>query len=159
MLGTDSFTSGLIRLFVYSAATLLLLTAIAKLVSATGHSRILQTSDPVLQLPMRPFLWGLGCLELTIAIFCFVAKRTTLQLGLLAWLATNFLFYRLGLWWIDYKGMCLCMGSVTASLGINSETADRAMKCVMIYLLSGSYGSLLWLLWKRRRDSGQNMSN
>ena len=90
-------------------------------------------------------------IELAVALVCLLGRRARLQAGLVAWLATNFVVYRLGLLWIGYHGPCRCLCSLTGALHISPETADSIMKVVLVYLLIGSYATLLWQ-WKR----GQN---
>ena len=79
-----------------------------------------------------------------IALVCFFSKRQTLALGLVAWMSTNFVVYRLGLWWMDWKKPCNCLGNLTDALHISPQTADNIMKVILAYLLIGSYGLLIW---------------
>jgi thioesterase domain-containing protein len=62
--------SKLPRLFVYSAGTLLLFTAAAKLVSSGGDARILQMTDPIVGIRFRNLLWLVGGVELVVAVVC-----------------------------------------------------------------------------------------
>lgn len=94
---------------------------------------------------------AVGGVELVIALLCLATRRVWLQLGLVAWLATNFLVYRLGLLWIGYHRPCGCLGNLTDALGISPKTADVAMKLVLAYLLVGSYAALYWL-WQSSRQ-------
>ena len=91
-----------------------------------------------------------GGLELVVALVCFFSKRVYLQAGLVAWLTTNFVMYRLGLLWVGYHKPCPCLGNLTDMLHISSQTADTAMKIILAYLLIGSYATLFWL-WRRRK--------
>jgi hypothetical protein len=142
----------LARIFLVSSGLLLTVTAIAKLVSASGSARILQYPDPVLSIPYRDVFWIVGVVELGIALVCFMDKRVRLQAGLVAWLATNFVVYRLGLLWVGYHGWCHCLGNLTDALKISPQTADTAMKIILGYLLVGSYATLLWL-WSKNQQS------
>ena len=94
----------LIRLFLYSAGALILATAVAKFFSASGSARILQSRDPILMIPLQYVFWIVGGIELAVALVCLLGRRARLQAGLVAWLATNFVVYRLGLLWIGYHG-------------------------------------------------------
>jgi hypothetical protein len=44
-----------------------------------------------------------GAAEIVIAAICFFSKRQTLALGLVGWISTSFVIYRLGglasIWW------------------------------------------------------------
>jgi len=139
------------RGFIYSASLLLLVTAAAKLVSASGQAHMLQLTDPILLISFHHLFWILGFLELIVAAVCFFGKRLALQAGLLACLATNFVFYRLGLVLVGYhKPSCSCLGNLTDALHIPPQTADTVMKIILGYLLFGSYTTLLWL-WLQNR--------
>ncbi|MGN6556312.1 MAG: MauE/DoxX family redox-associated membrane protein [Verrucomicrobiota bacterium] len=139
----------IIRLFCWSAGLLFLVTAVSKFVSAGGSARVLQVPDPLLGLPFGTVFWIVGGIETTVALFCFFGKRPALQTGLVAWLASNFVIYRIGLKWVGYHKPCSCLGNLTDALHISPETADTTMKVVLGYLLIGSYASLFWL-WRSR---------
>ena len=142
----------LISVFICSAGVLLLATAIAKLVSAGGSARILQYPDPILEISFRNVFWIVGITELIIAFVCFLGKRLGLQSVLVAWLATSFLAYRLGLWWSGWQRPCSCLGNLVDAIHISPQVADNVMKGVLTYLLIGSYATLFWL-WKQRKKA------
>lgn len=142
----------IVRIFIYSAGILFLATAIAKLISASGSARILQTPDPVFSISFRNVFWIVGTLEFIVALVCFFSRRMGLQAGLVVWLASSFLAYRLNLLWIGWHRPCPCMGNLTDALHIAPQTADTAMKIVLGYLLVGSYATLFWL-WKEKRNA------
>ncbi len=95
---------------------------------------------------------GIGVAEIVIALICFFSKRQTLALGLVAWISTSFVVYRLGLWWMDWHRPCSCLGNLTDALQISPQVADNIMKVVLVYLLVGSYGLLL-LEWQQGRKA------
>lgn len=130
--------------FVFSAAAILAVTGVAKLWSGLGHTKILATVDPITGVPFGQLLLAVGVAELLIVGVCLIAKSQTLKLGLIACLATDFVVYRLGLWWIGWKQPCGCMGSLTDALHISPQMADNIMKGILAYLLIGSYGLLIW---------------
>lgn len=137
-----------LRLFLVSAGVLLLATACAKFLSAASNSGMLKEVDPLFGVSFRTIFWTVGTLEAVLAVFCFFGSRAILNTSLVAWLATNFLFYRFALKSIDYRKPCGCLGNLTDALHVSPETADVAMKMVLGYLLIGSYAGLLWL-WRR----------
>jgi hypothetical protein len=137
----------LIFVFVRSAGVLLLITALAKLISGVGSAPILQWRDPVLNVPFRYLFFALGGIEFLVAMICFRGKNVRIQTALVAWLSTNFIIYRLGLLWVGYHKLCSCLGNLTDALNIQPQTADAIMKTILCYLLIGSYvGS--FVLWK-----------
>ena len=148
----------LVRLFIWSAGALFFITGMAKLVSAIGSADVLRMRDPILAIPFRYLFVLAGGLELAIAFFCVFGRRMELQVGSIAWLATVFLVYRLGLWLIDYHKGCSCLGNLMEVLHISQEMAGQIMRGVLVYLLVGSYVLLVWLLWHRRNISSISSS-
>lgn len=143
----------LAKFFVLSAAVLIGFAAAAKLVTSVGHSSILRVSDPIFLVQFR-FLFGIvGFLELVVALLCLFSKRVRLQIGLIAFLASNLIAYRLGTLWLGYKKPCGCLGDLTGALGISPNTADSAMKFVLAYLFIGSYALLAWSRWRKRKSA------
>jgi hypothetical protein len=140
----------LVCVFLFSTGLLLVGTATAKFISAGGSSPILEGSDPILFMSFRQMLWGVGICELAVALVCFLSKRVGFRAGLVAWLATSFLIYRLGLMWTGWQRPCICLGNLTDALHIAPRTAELAMKIIMMYLLIGSYASLIWL-WRQQQ--------
>ena len=140
-------------IFLKSAGVVLVVTAIAKLISSFGTARILQNIDPVLGIPFRDELWIVGTIELTVSLICFFGKSYRLQSIIVTWLATSILVYRIGLVWIDYRKPCSCLGNLTDALHIPPQIADTAMKIILAYLLIGSYSTLFWLWLDKRKTT------
>ena len=92
-----------IRIFICSAGIVLLIAAIAKFISGAGSAQILERNDPILYISFRHVFWMVGALELAVALICLFGRQFRLQAGLLAWLATNFILYRLGLLFVNYS--------------------------------------------------------
>jgi len=99
--------------FISSAVAILAVTGLAKLWSSFGNTKLLALADPITGISFGHLLLAVGVLELVIASICLFAKSQTLKVGLIAWLATNFVVYRLGLWWIGWHKPCSCLGSLT----------------------------------------------
>jgi hypothetical protein len=135
--------------FVISAGSILLITGAAKLWSAFGQVRILEFPDPITNISFRHLMLLTSVIEMMVALVCLLLRKVQLALILVAWLATIFLIYRLGLWWLDWQTPCHCLGSLTGRLGIPSQTADTIMKIVLAYLLIGSY-IMLWFSKRRK---------
>jgi hypothetical protein len=141
-----------VRLFLYSVVVVLLLTAAAKFLSSFGSGTILLTRDPVTGFRFKDIFRMVGGIEVVVALVCGFGKRIWLSAGLVAWLATSFLFYRLGLSLVGYHRPCSCMGNLTDVLRIPPESADTTMKIILAYLLIGSYAVLFWL-WREKRKA------
>ncbi len=141
------------RVFYGSAAVILIFTAAAKLLSATGAARALALKDPLLTLTHREVLVLTGVIELLLAGYLFFGKKPLLKTSLVAWLATNFLIYRVGLVWMGVHKPCGCLGTITDALSIPPTTVDLLMKIVLAYLLAGSYALLLLEWWPGRKPA------
>ena len=126
------------------------LTGLAKAFSAIGAARALDTADPLIGVPFRQLLLLVGLAELFIAFFCLFTEKRRLSLLAVAWISTNFLMYRLGLWFIGWHRPCGCMGSLSDMLHLSPRAADNIMKGVLAYLLIGSY-VLLLAQWRAAR--------
>lgn len=138
------------RLFLYSAAAVLLVAAMAKLISSTGQGKILLQADPLTGFQFGELFRIVSGIEVAVALVCFCSKRIWLSTGLVTWLATSFFAYRIGLMLVGWHKPCNCLGNFTDALHIPPQTADTAMKIILAYLLIGSYASLFWL-WRQRK--------
>jgi hypothetical protein len=136
--------------FLKLAGGALALTGLAKAFSAIGPARALDVPDPLIGLPFRQLLLLVGLAELFIAFFSLFTDKRRLSLLAVAWISTNFLVYRLGLWFIGWHRPCGCMGSLSDMLHLSPHAADNIMKGVLAYLLIGSY-ALLFAQWRQRR--------
>jgi hypothetical protein len=140
------------RWFLYSAAAVLLLTAAGKFISSAGSGKIFLAIDPLTGFQFGNLFRIVGCIEAAVALVCIISKRIRLPAGLVAWLATSYVAYRLGLMWVGYHKPCSCLGNLTDALHIPPQTADTVMKIILAYLLIGSYATLFWL-WRQKRKT------
>jgi hypothetical protein len=148
-----NISNRLVRLFVYSAAVLLLSTSLAKILSAFGDARILDGPDPIFGIDIRIVLLTAAAIEGVAAWFCIRKTPLRLQLQILAWISTVFLLYRVGLWTVGYDGICGCLGTFTEALHISPAAADLGMKIALSYLLIGSYAAYFCAAPKRKPQS------
>lgn len=138
--------------FVGTAGGLLAITGLAKALSAIGTARALDTADPLTGLPFRQLLLLVGLAELFIAFLCLFTDKRRLSLLAVAWISSNFLVYRLGLWFTGWHHPCACMGSLAGMLHLSDNAADNVMKGVLAYLLLGSY-AVVFYQWRRQRPT------
>ncbi len=145
-------------MFVLISGVILAITGVAKVWSGLGNSKFLTVVDPIIGIKFGQLMLAVGAAEIVIALVCFFSKRQTLALGLVAWMSTNFVVYRLGLWWMDWKKPCSCLGNLTDALHISPQTADNIMKLLLACLLIGSYSHLLSsYLFNRRLEMRTNI--
>jgi hypothetical protein len=132
------------RWFLPAAGAVLASTGLAKVYSAIGPARALDVADPIVGLPFRQLMLLVGLAELFIAFLCLFTDKRQLSLLAVAWLSTNFLVYRAGLWWMGWHKPCSCLGNLTDALHLSPQAADNVMKVILACLLIGSY----WILWR-----------
>ena len=132
--------------FLKSAALLLGVTAAAKLLSAAGPARILDYPDPIFVITNRVVMTGAGGLELLAVALLYFHKNIQWKLLAVAWLSTNFLIYRFGLWFLQVKQPCSCLGTLGDLLPVKPETLNLTLKSIVIYLFAGS----IFLLLRRK---------
>lgn len=151
-------SGSLYRFFVLSSGAVLSITGIAKVWSGMGNSKFLAVIDPIIGIKFGFLMLAVGAAEIVIAAICFFSKRQTLALASVAWMSTNFVIYRLGLWWMDWHRPCGCLGNLTDALHISPQTADNIMKVLLAYLLVGSYGLLIWFHLRRKKETSPLVS-
>jgi len=137
-------------IFVMSSGILLAITGIAKLISSFGTAHILNSPDPLFHISFGHVFQLAAVLEFFVAAICFFNNNKMLQAGLIALLSSNFLLYRIGLYWEGYYSRCHCLGNLTDALPMSPQTIDIAMKIILAYLVIGSYIILFWLCMQRK---------
>jgi hypothetical protein len=150
---TSSETTTL-RIFTHSAAALVLAMASALLlINLTAPKDLVQPHDPIFALSFRSMFWIIGGLGLVVALVCLFVERPTQAATWLAWLATNFLAYRIGLVSMGCHSLTGFLGSVTYAFGIPAKTASVLTDVAFAYLLGGSCAVLLrgWRLSRLAR--------
>lgn len=133
-----------VRWFLLSACGILLFAGCAKIASSFGHQKVLNLTDPVFGISFKKLMLSVGILEVIVSAICFSLRSRILSIGLIAWMATGFTFYRLGLHLSGWEKPCPCLGSFTDAIHLSPESADFLVRSLLIYLLVGSYGILLF---------------
>jgi hypothetical protein len=125
--------------FIFSVAIILFITAAAKLFSAPGTAVALDSMDPILPLSNRWLFYLAGGIELLISGFLLIKTRGhRIKLTLIAWLATDYLVYRAGLWWSGSPNLCDCLGDLNDRLSISPRILNRFTLAALIWLSAGS---------------------
>lgn len=143
----------LFKTFIYSASALLLLTAAAKLYSATGSVRILTATDPLLHATYRTIMIGMGLLEAAIAFYLLKGRSVMLKPYVIFWLSSNFMLYRFANDWLHIH-LCPCLGTVESMLPFSKAQVDFFLMLVVLYMFFGS-SYLLLSAWNRRLADSQ----
>lgn len=142
--------------FVYSAAVILFVTAVMKLLSTQIATTQLKHQDPLLFVSNRQIFYLAGGVELLLSAYLLIGQRTVLKLVLIAWLGTNLLVYHVALYWMGAPNACSCLGSFSTQFSISPRALDHALLAMLVWLLAGSY-LFLALHWReRRKTSGRS---
>lgn len=144
----------IIRCFITSAGTLLLITASAKLASSNGSAKLLDIHDAVLHISFRHLFQIAGIIELIISLICFFGANSLLQAKLLVWLSSVLLIYRIWLSVLGIHPVCGCLGTLTDAIHFPAEAADVWMKVVLGYLWTGSTVCIILLRISRNDGRG-----
>ena len=141
----------IISFFVRSSGLFLVVTAVAKLISSFGTAHILNHLDPIFLIPFAHVFQAAAVVELAVAFICFLNINRIYQTGLIALLATNFLFYRFGFYWLGYHSLCPCLGNLADALKIPPQIVDITLKIILTYLLIGGYAAFFSLLCNTKK--------
>ncbi len=148
------------RIFILSASLVLMLTALAKLITAwSGDEKLMTSVDPVFGMSFKFIFLAVGGIEIAVAVFCVFGKKMLFeQATVLCWLALSMVLYRVGLYVTGYNKPCGCIGDVTEALGISEAIADKGLKFILAYLVIGS-SYLLIANWNRKNQSNRNIDS
>ncbi len=141
-----------IKFFIYSAGGSLLAAALDRMLVAAGNAQALSLPEPILGLPLRDAVLLVAGFELGVALLCLFGKQTGRQLGWLAWLATNYAVYWIGLFAMHCHPQAACIGSLTDPLQLTPGITGDILKLLPLYLLLGSYAAMIWL-WLRQKQN------
>lgn len=137
------------NLFYKSAAALLLVTAMAKLYSAGGNAKLLQTQDQLLHLGYRPVIIIAALIEVAVAALLFRNRSGLRRSLLLLWLSSNLIAYRLGNYLLGIH-TCACLGRLADRLPLPRGLADIVLQVLLLWWFVGSLSSF-WRLWACER--------
>ena len=142
-----------VEAFLLSGGLVFGVTAAAKVLSSMGHVALLDAIDPVFGVRYRILFAGVGAVEACVAVACVVWRNVVGRLGVIAWMTSNIVVYRIGLWWMEYKGHCRCLGTYTDNIGVSEQHAEAALVSAVWYCGIGVVLSAILIRSKRKSDS------
>jgi hypothetical protein len=133
------------RRFLIAAGMILAITGLAKLFTVTGDTTLLRVNDPIFGVEFRYLMFGVGLAELLVSGFCFFSRWEGFSTLMVAWIASGFLAYRIGIRVVGWERPCGCLGNLTDVLRISPHVAEWISIGLLGFLLAGSYGTFLGL--------------
>jgi len=144
-----------IRYFIPIAGVILLAAALTRFLIATGSAQVLALPDPMLGIPLRYAVLAVGAFELVVALICLFGRRIGIQTGWLAWLATNYVVFWIGLFSMHIHPQATCVGSLTDPLHLSRGLTGLIVQLLPFGVMLGSYAALLqpWLAKRVKVES------
>jgi hypothetical protein len=138
--------------FLWVAAVILVLKAVAELSSIIHTAQLLNQPDPLLLIPSYLVLALMGFFELLLSAYLLMGQNKQLKMGLTALLATGLLVYRIGLHRAGAPIYGDCLGNFNDWLPIHPRILHVIMVVMAGFLMVGSYVLLIlgWLPYKKR---------
>jgi hypothetical protein len=130
--------------FIHSAGAVLMAAALIRFITATGAAPALSLPEPMFGIPLRYSVLAVGILELIGALICLIGCQTGIQLGWVAWLATNYVVFRIALWFMHCHQQATCIGRLTDPLNLARGVTGFITGSLPLYLLIGSYSAIFW---------------
>lgn len=141
--------------FIFSVAVMLFVAAVAKIYSATGGAEALGNLDPLIPLSNRHLFYLAGGFELCFSAFLLIKPDgQKVKLIAIAWLGTNYLLYRLVLWWLGQPVYCDCLASFNENLPLSPRIIYPIMLAWLAWFMAGSC-LLLVLDWLEQRKASR----
>lgn len=125
------------KLYFVSIAVLLLVTAVAKLFSATGSSKILEMSDPIFLVSYGHLMYGVAIMEMLVAAYSYLGRSDLLRALVILWMSTNFMLYRFGMQMLNIR-LCPCVGTLGDRIGLTTSQTQGILTALVVYMIIGS---------------------
>jgi len=133
-----------VKAFFSLSVVMLLAAATFKLLSLSGHARILDQPDPILGLTNRWMYLVIGVVELLVVMYILFGRSRMAKSALLLWLGSNFAVYRLAHWWLAVPEPCACLGRATDWLPSIKAFVHPTLQGIVGFLIVGGAVSLWW---------------
>lgn len=138
------------KCFIQLAGAILLFAAMERFLIVATHARVMALPEPIIGIPLQYAVLLVGLFELVVALICLFSRQMTLQLGCLAWLATNYAVYWICLWTMRVHQQGTAIGGLTDPLYL-AEGTTGVMVVLLPWILGlGSYAALIWYWWRNR---------
>jgi hypothetical protein len=132
------------RLFIVATSCILIITALAKLLSGLGEAPLLTKPTAALPAITHRQLLILGAMvEFSMIAFLLSRQTAIAKLYAILWFSSLISIYRLGSWWINPAVPCPCLGNISDWIPIPPQILDKATLALLVFMLLGSAALLL----------------
>ena len=129
--------------FYISVVILLLITALAKLVSGFGSAGILNTNDSLWPIKMRYLLLLTAAIELLVILCVLFSKQALVKSCAVVCIGCQFLLYRGALFLLGDSHPCPCLGTITGWLKVSPQAASQITLYIALYIAIG--GAIIFI--------------
>ncbi|MEK7684280.1 MAG: MauE/DoxX family redox-associated membrane protein [Verrucomicrobiota bacterium] len=119
-----------------AAATVLLLTGAAKIMTVMGGGEVLAQLDPLLQVRNQWLIPVLGIAEILVGAFLLGSRRPLLAGGITIVLGTEFLLYKVFVGLASPGAPCPCLGSIGELFGFSQIEVNNLTTILSVGLVA-----------------------
>lgn len=145
----------LAKLFLASVALILIVTSLAKVISAFGRAALLETPDPLLSLSYRNLMMFAAAAELLVLSMLISKCSVLTKVISVSWVACVFAAYRAAAWLVGADDFCPCLGGLADAIRLSPSAASKVLTGTLIYMIMGSL-AILPREWKAERLTSPN---
>lgn len=125
----------LVRFLLSTAASILIITGLIKVLSLFGSAGMLAVRDPVFGISFGILMPLVGVTEIAVGTLVLFCRNGLVASGLILWMSIEFVVYRLFSAELRPGSYCPCLGSLGEFLGLSQAQATHAALLICIILL------------------------
>ncbi len=125
----------LVRFLLSTAASILIVTGLIKVLSLFGSAGMLAVRDPVFGISFGILMPLVGLTEIAVGTLVLFCRNGLVASGLILWMSIEFVAYRFFSAELRPGSYCPCLGSLGEFLGLSQAQATHAALLICIILL------------------------
>jgi len=141
----------LVRFLLSTAASILIVTGLIKVLSLFGSAGMLAVRDPVFGISFGILMPLVGLTEIAVGTLVLFCRNGLVASGLVLWIGIEFVAYRFFSAELRPGSYCPCLGSLGEFLGLSQAQATHAALLICIILLILGLLALGASLYARRK--------
>ena len=141
----------LVRFLLSTAASILIVTGLIKVLSLFGSAGMLAVRDPVFGISFGILMTLVGLTEIAVGTLVLFCRNGLVASGLVLWIGIEFVAYRFFSAELRPGSYCPCLGSLGEFLGLSQAQATHAALLICIILLILGLLALGASLYARRK--------